>query len=85
MEAPDPRDIVRSLPQHVQRRLRRRTKINTKVRDRDDNVVDEDVTDSDEGTIRKRRGRPKRKVPELYSSLIEHPSGHFILEAPLDH
>jgi len=76
-EAPDPRDVVRSLPQHVQRRLRHRTKGKSYIRNEDNNVVNEDVTD-DEGNVVRKRGRPKKKLVDLSSH-------HLVLAALEDH
>jgi hypothetical protein len=75
-EAPDPRDIVRSLPPHVQRRLRHRPKP-TKgwIKDADHNIIDEDVIDED-GQVVRRRGRPKKKKLKLYQCVLEAPEEH---------
>jgi hypothetical protein len=71
-EVPDPRDIVRSLLPHVQRRLRHRPKP-TKgwIKDRDYNVVDDDITDPKSKQIIRRRERLGKRKRELY-----------VLEAP---
>jgi hypothetical protein len=75
--APDPADVVRSLPQQTQRRLRHRPKP-TKgwVKDSDHNVVPEDITDSEDGLVKRKRGRPKKKKTEVYQA--------WVLEAPED-
>ncbi|KAI1401129.1 hypothetical protein F4819DRAFT_486912 [Hypoxylon fuscum] len=66
-ESPDPRDIVRSLPEHVQKQLRHRTgrKAKTGIKNKDHNVVDDDVTDEEQGVIKRKRGRPRKQLPEL--------------------
>jgi hypothetical protein len=65
-EVPDPRDIVRSLLSHVQRRLRYRPKP-TKgwIKNRDYNVIDDYVTDPKSKQIVRRRGRPRKRKREL--------------------
>lgn len=66
-EPPDPRDIVRSLPQHVQRRLRRRPRQKgVGVKNKDDNVVSEDDTDEEKNQVKRKPGRPKKTVPKPY-------------------
>jgi hypothetical protein len=71
-EVPNPRDIVRSLPPHVQRRLRYKPKP-TKgwIKNRDYNVVDDDVIDPKSKQIVGRRERPRKRKREFY-----------VLEAP---
>lgn len=78
---PDPRDIVRSLPKQVQKRLRHRTgrkdRQKVDIQNDDDNVVSDDETDKEdkEQPIKRKRGRPKKTVPELYmcDAPEEHP------------
>jgi hypothetical protein len=75
-EAPNPRDIVRSLPPHVQRRLRHRPKPTKEwIKDADHNIVNEDVTDKN-GQVVRRRGRPKKKKVKLYQCVLEAPEEH---------
>lgn len=81
-EPPDPRDVVRSLPQHVQKRLRHRPGRKNKevgVKNDDDNVVSEDETDKeDKGKpVKRKRGRPKKTKPELYT--CEAPPEHLVI------
>ena len=59
----DPRDIVRSLPPAVQRRLRHRA--SKPKRAKDLNTVDDDITGS-EGELRPKRGRPKKTTKQVY-------------------
>ncbi|RYP46575.1 hypothetical protein DL769_011380 [Monosporascus sp. CRB-8-3] len=66
-EPPDPRDVVRSLPPHIQRRLRHRPrKKGVGVHNHDDNVVSDDQTDNETKTVKRKRGRPRKVKPELY-------------------
>jgi hypothetical protein len=71
-KVPNPRDIVRSLPPYVQRKLRHRPKP-TKgwIKDRDYNVVNNDVTNPKSKQIVRRKRRPRKRKRELY-----------VLEAP---
>jgi hypothetical protein len=75
-EAPEPRDIVRFLLPHVQRRLRHRPKL-TKgwIKDADYNIVNEEVTNED-GQVVRRRGRPKKRKVKLYQCVLEAPEEH---------
>ncbi|RYP70033.1 hypothetical protein DL771_005724 [Monosporascus sp. 5C6A] len=67
-QPPDPRDIIRSLPQPVQKRLRHRQKQKgVGVKNKDGNVVSEDDTDQEAKQVKRKRGRPKKTVPELYT------------------
>ncbi|RYP63527.1 hypothetical protein DL771_009223 [Monosporascus sp. 5C6A] len=67
-EPPDLREVVRSLPPYVQRRLRHRPrKKDVGVHNRDDNVVSDDQTDDETKTVKRKRGRPKKVKPELYT------------------
>lgn len=74
-QAPDPREVVRSLPPEVQRRLRRRNrkKNQTKIRNKDLNTVDEDLTDGEE--------KPKRNISKMS---LDQPLA-LTCEAPADH
>ncbi|RYP59216.1 hypothetical protein DL771_010964 [Monosporascus sp. 5C6A] len=64
----NPRDIIRSFPQPVQKRLRYRQKQKgVKVKNKDDNVVSEDDTDQETKEVKRKKGRPKKTVPELYA------------------
>ncbi|RYP44694.1 hypothetical protein DL769_011501 [Monosporascus sp. CRB-8-3] len=64
---PSPKDIIRSLPQPVQKRLRHRQKQGVGVKNKDDNVVSEDDTDQETKQVKRKRGRPKKTVPKLYT------------------
>ncbi|RYP61962.1 hypothetical protein DL771_009936 [Monosporascus sp. 5C6A] len=67
-QPPDPRDIIRLLPQPVQKRLRYRQKQKgVGVKNKDDNVVSEDDEDQETKEVKRKRGRPKKTVPELYA------------------
>jgi hypothetical protein len=73
-EIPDSRDIVRSLPQHVQRKLRHRAKF-TKgwIKNVNNNIVNKNVTNSDNGMVKRKIGRPKKKKIEFYRHMLEAP------------
>ncbi|RYP46204.1 hypothetical protein DL768_007560 [Monosporascus sp. mg162] len=71
-EPPDPRDVIRFLPPHVQRKLRHRRSRNkgVSVHNRDDNVVLDDQTDDETKTMKRKRGRPKKVKLKLYECKV---------------
>lgn len=81
-ESPDPRDIVRSLPEHVQKQLRHRTgrKAKTGIKNKDHNVVDDDVTDEEQGVIKRKRGRPRKQLPELSRTMTLYQISYVICQ-----
>ncbi|RYP10891.1 hypothetical protein DL764_000327 [Monosporascus ibericus] len=66
-QPPDPRDIIRSLPQPMQKRLRHRQKQGVGIKNKDHNVVSKDDTDKETKQVKRKRGRPKKTVPKLYT------------------